>query len=1840
VTAEAVLKFSEDQPRIPAGSPEGGEWASSGASEVAADRNRMIAEFAKMSVTQVGAIVEARTGTKVITGGRAVRSAPFRRAMAQYIALQARFPLPIKSISVEPAVVPWHPGSGGEIARYEGDTWKRSGDMILAAKYWVAQDPDALPISGGYHPPGTDNAIGYLTHEYGHALDHAMTWWDSDSQSFQDSTNTRTQRPSDPAVAAWHEINAGPSPSRYGDTGTNEKFAEAFSYVYAGAGVDSEYGPTLERLTGTVWPQAAKILKYDPSQPRDDHGRWTTDGAADTSGLHREVDEYMAQHPGMSRIAAARQVVLARQGGVLKMPPKMSVEAFRATNATRSQYFPRSSSNEFKSDNALMALAEVARLNDEFHVSQYNGKWIGPNPYITQMDESHAAEQRGAGLALSERFFGKSAMPFFETSGGFHPAGTWNPAGVTAHEYGHWLDRMMGGMGLLGAANISGDYLAWREQLQHEPPISGYAGTDDRERVAETFAAAFGFGSQATEEPQAVSLREVLTKIGVYNPPTVTKFDPSEPRDDHGRWTADEGLGIHEPTLPEVMQDAFAPVDPAAATALNAHGYPNAQVELNGDPALVGRVVNEYERLASRFPATAAQINSISVRPGSQEVLKGMAGAGIAATNRNGEQIAINPYWMAHPAEMQDMFEKAVEIGWFKPGTGTVEGVIDHEFGHSIFALNPDAKTLLTTMMANGARGEYSSPRDMPEGYSRTSPLEWWAELTTQALNVPREDQSRPAQMVGSYLQNLSEKQNGTADVVKFDPSQPRDDRGRWTTDGAFNADQRSPQGSAGTWDRMTVQPPWKDLPGALADLRSKYPDTEFDDSLLRGLPDRTLPALAMFDYLKTAFPGVRVTALDIADLPSNVDGRTSISPANETAIIHLGASVYVGGVDAWPTTPDVHGWFVSGCDNPAGTLAHEFGHCVMADAGFEAGWGNTTPEMDHLQAAFLSADQRDWGKISGYAATAAWTGGEGFAEAFNAVANPDSTAKDSPVVAAMRTFLDTTPSVLKFDESEPRDEAGRWTDSGGLAQTVAAYRAKYPGFPASSQTLPGSLTADGQEHTVEYPATPSAGDGILHGDPARCREALLALVNLQERFPGIVKQIDVRDLSQGWGSKGGPEVEAISVGQSIFLSDRWFGANPLEGFSGQSGYMVQDTVLGTITHEFGHALDYELATAFPEHGYTGPGDAYRAWRTDYVDNGRPVSGYARTDEREKIAEAFTSAVLGGQGSRDPGVVALRDALAADFPGSITKRDVSDEPRDDAGKWTDGGAAPALDRLGMETVVPGARFKPEGINPEYYPMIRSTLREFAQRFPEIAAKAGGVKVWAASNLAPGTQAQTLGNVVKLSSQWFTGPASAWPTKEQAGDFSVDPSAEGTLIHELGHVVDANRGMADGSYYPSYDVIASYGLLDPQYAVSGYAATGAEEAFAEAFTAWWEGSHADNMQVQAVTNYLASEYGLKKAEKADTVSPLVFTDEMVKLLTEAYKEAFTEGWDDSDTETELTDNTIDDMLDQEVPDLNQQVTSLAALLIGGAVSGAMLVARLGQWSQALNAIYEKGFAAGIRTMGDINRVTWVTEEDGVVCPLCDDRDGRTWLSDEKHPYPGEGYYGQVCEGGPNCRCSLTYELVAEVGEGGDDEGSYDEPYDTTEAAAVPDLTVLSVPELLRMRQALKYDESEPRDDRGRWSSEPGTVQGAMVEGHTSTGWPGRVFPAGYYYHGTLASRLEAIRQHGIRAQPYGWEGQTPRPVVFFSEANKPMGAEGHAYDPERGYAGGALLRIPTDAPGVRFSSDLMDIVAEGDVPPSLLELWGADGQWHPLAPAPDLSKYSTAELLALRVVAAA
>lgn len=112
-------------------------------------------------------------------------------------------------------------------------------------------------------------------------------------------------------------------------------------------------------------------------------------------------------------------------------------------------------------------------------------------------------------------------------------------------------------------------------------------------------------------------------------------------------------------------------------------------------------------------------------------------------------------------------------------------------------------------------------------------------------------------------------------------------------------------------------------------------------------------------------------------------------------------------------------------------------------------------------------------------------------------------------------------------------------------------------------------------------------------------------------------------------------------------------------------------------------------------------------------------------------------------------------------------------------------------------------------------------------------------------------------------------------------------------------------------------------------------------------------------------------------------------------------------------------------------LDDRLLGLGALLLGGAVSAAMLDAWMTGYAAMLNPLFEIGFNDGVAQLGEIEQVTWRSEDDPATCEDCKMLDGMTWVGpeiDEAMPHPGDSDFGGRTQCGPNCRCSLDYEYV--------------------------------------------------------------------------------------------------------------------------------------------------------------------------------------------------------------------
>jgi len=394
-----------------------------------------------------------------------------------------------------------------------------------------------------------------------------------------------------------------------------------------------------------------------------------------------------------------------------------------------------------------------------------------------------------------------------------------------------------------------------------------------------------------------------------------------------------------------------------------------------------------------------------------------------------------------------------------------------------------------------------------------------------------------------------------------------------------------------------------------------------------------------------------------------------------------------------------------------------------------------------------------------------------------------------------------------------------------------------------------------------------------------------------------------------------------------------------------------------------------------------------------------------------------------------------------------------DQPRDAEGRFATGAGSRDLSAL----------------TPENQDKINAALDRMAALYPTVAARLGvGTSVFTGEeSMTPaytGRNASAPGRPdIMQFNRSVLGPSADRAARMMLGmpGWGVDSSAGGIATHEFGHAVDYQYfGGRGGEGAPT---------------VSGYAGTNGLERFAEAFTA----AQAD--PTSAAGQWWATKWASRKIEKA---SPLTFVAQAKKVLAKGYANAYSAGWGNSASDGGNYDGEIDPealaaVVDPQTDLMGDFLLGLGALFVGGLISDAMINSQLGQYAATLNPMYEQGFAAGVANQGTITSAEWHTEKDREVCELCDGRDGRIWLGDEAHPYPGEGYYGESCEGGPNCRCELWYDLVA-----------VDDPA-VLEALTNPDggdLAAVSTASLLKVRALLKVGPpDEARDDRGEWTA---------------------------------------------------------------------------------------------------------------------------------------------------------
>jgi hypothetical protein len=379
--------------------------------------------------------------------------------------------------------------------------------------------------------------------------------------------------------------------------------------------------------------------------------------------------------------------------------------------------------------------------------------------------------------------------------------------------------------------------------------------------------------------------------------------------------------------------------------------------------------------------------------------------------------------------------------------------------------------------------------------------------------------------------------------------------------------------------------------------------------------------------------------------------------------------------------------------------------------------------------------------------------------------------------------------------------------------------------------------------------------------------------------------------------------------------------------------------------------------------------------------------------------------------------------------------------------------------------------------------------------------------------------------------------------------------QGVVTHEFGHAVDAYLHNAPGVELRTegWDAlthdqkVARNEIMDGplwganiSHTASGYGKTNFAENFAEIFSAAYTpgvqtpevgGFKADMAKCLpllkepmaiSMPKLLAQVDAANKAATVTKVSGLAFADRARAILRNGLAAAYVVGrktvpvvppapaprtvapglipdegnYDEHDWYDELDDDG-QQVVNESSDGVDERLLSLGALLLGGAVSAAMLDAWMGTYAASLNPAYEEGFQAGVADQGTIMQVTWNAEDDPATCEDCQMLDGMTWVGaeiDGAMPHPGDSRFGGRTACGPACRCSLSYQMVPT------DDATYSwGGYDNVEEMSTADLLkvwaitsqsdIADMPtgHLLTLRSILaKYSEGQERDEDGRFA----------------------------------------------------------------------------------------------------------------------------------------------------------
>lgn len=184
-------------------------------------------------------------------------------------------------------------------------------------------------------------------------------------------------------------------------------------------------------------------------------------------------------------------------------------------------------------------------------------------------------------------------------------------------------------------------------------------------------------------------------------------------------------------------------------------------------------------------------------------------------------------------------------------------------------------------------------------------------------------------------------------------------------------------------------------------------------------------------------------------------------------------------------------------------------------------------------------------------------------------------------------------------------------------------------------------------------------------------------------------------------------------------------------------------------------------------------------------------------------------------------------------------------------------------------------------------------------------------------------------------------------------------------------------------------------------------------------------------LETAAAYVAAGLGhLVRNHNHAALSPMHVVDGGVKVMADGYRQAMAAGTKDASQDYPDTPAFGDAGLDG---DARQQAEGQRGFLMGlmqdviGGLSLAAIGARLAQYASTLFGAYNQTYGQTVQAAHPTYEIVWELG-DADHCAPCLDRAGKVFTFQTLPGYPGTGGFGEVCDGGSNCKCSLTYRRV--------------------------------------------------------------------------------------------------------------------------------------------------------------------------------------------------------------------